>query len=184
MRTSALLFIVLGGCAGTGGSIRREFLDEVARSSQTSSVRFGSSEIRLGQPASDLPVGCSKRFRKAVECARGGGPHHMLRLDKDETVSSISLYSETGPVDFVCSLFRLLNADVGSRMAAQPFREEGECTCGSRTGCSGEPGATRVWKFGASELLLIASPNLERMTAPDGTRLLELELVLAVASEE
>lgn len=180
MRTSLVIAALFSSaCATVRPAVSGEFAERVVQQARTAEVRLGSSIIHLGTKAESLPAGCFQIGARSFECHRGGQPDsYVLRIDRSSAVSSIIVYRQSGPVDFTCRVFRSVEAAITGLVGTQPTSSEGKCECEDPLGCADGDQARREWVLESAQLVFIANRNPERLIAPDGSALGELELAI------
>jgi hypothetical protein len=177
----SLAFAVLlsSACAIVRPAASGDFADRVVQQARSAEVRLGSSALHLGTRAESLPAGCFPRGSRSFECSRGGQPDsYVLRIDRSGAVSSIIVYRQSGPVDFTCRVFRSLETAITGLVGAQPTLSEGKCECANSLGCADGDRARREWTLQDAQFVFVATRNPERLIAPDGSELGELELAI------
>lgn len=166
-------------CATVRPAVTTDFAERVVQQARSAEVRLGSSTIHLGTKAEALPAGCFQLGARGFECHRGGQPDsYVLRTDRSGAVSSIIVYRQSGTVDFTCRVFRSVEAALTGVVGTQPTSSEGECECANPLGCANGERARREWALEDAQLVFIATRNPERLIAPDGSALGELELAI------
>lgn len=183
--SSAIAMLGLSACATARPTASTDFAERVVQTARSAGFKLGSSTIHLGAKAESLPAGCFQASSRGFECYRGGQPERrLLRVDELGIVKSITVYRQSGSVDFTCRVFRAVEASITEIGGKQPTALEGKCDCENPTGCAGGEEAHREWTFENARLVFISTRNPERLIAPDGSALGELTLDIKILPDK